>query len=382
MKSPKPPKPTPPERTGAAQEQASATEQKFNLISGSGTKTSPFGQETQELVRTETITDQQGNPIEVPVYNTTQTLSAPEQAKYQAETDVSLQGLGIAGQQLGRVEEALANPLDYGSLPEMSTDTSQYAAALRSKLDPIQQQRRAALGSQLANQGITAGSEAWNREMQAIGDQESRADIDALLSAQQYGTNALNDAIAARQQRIQEEAFKQQLPVNQAIGFLSGTQVNAPQFTQRPQSNFQGPNMANVYGNYDNNRLQAWQAQQAQAGAGLGGLFSLGGSLMGLFSSPHMKQHITEPAEFLERVNKLKVKTWQYNRAAQVGFNLDDDYHVGPMADDWRDHFGGNGRTIHVGDAIGVLIKSVQELTTQVEDLQKEVKRLKNGGNV
>lgn len=67
----------------------------------------------------------------------------------------------------------------------------------------------------------------------------------------------------------------------------------------------------------------------------------------------------------LEKVRSLGVHKWSYKDSGNVA-------HVGPMAQDFHEKFGlgDSDKTIHMVDAIGVLIASVQALASEVERLK------------
>lgn len=76
---------------------------------------------------------------------------------------------------------------------------------------------------------------------------------------------------------------------------------------------------------------------------------------------------------FLERVKQLEIKTWRYHPviAQQIG-EPGRPLHIGPMADQWAELFGGDGNQISLVDANGVLLMAVKELLARVEKLEAE----------
>jgi len=264
-------------------------------------------------------------------------------------------------------QEAITTPIDYNSMqqyasaPEIanlqnagnapnlqtSVDTtnvptynSEYVQGVTNQaldyMRPEMQAQREALDAQLAAQGITPGSEAYNNAQRRFDDQQSRDQYNAVrlgmeqgnamyrnqlagneqqfgqnLSAGQFGNaamgqqNSLNLAntqfnnqneMTSYQQRmlntefdnnlrnaqIAEAQMRQQQPLNNMNALVTGQQVsmpNMPQFNtaQRAQAP-QYLNAANMGYQAD---LNAYNAQQAGAGNMMGGLFSLGGAALG-----------------------------------------------------------------------------------------------------
>lgn len=108
--------------------------------------------------------------------------------------------------------------------------------------------------------------------------------------------------------------------------------------------------------------LAEWQAQQNQTQGNLSGLGSI---LGGMFCSREYKENNRPAESILPRLNQLKVEAWNY-----IG---DDQTHVGPYAEDFRDLFGlGDGKQIPIVDLFGVLILGMQELTRRVEAIHGE----------
>jgi hypothetical protein len=101
-------------------------------------------------------------------------------------------------------------------------------------------------------------------------------------------------------------------------------------------------------------------------GSAVGGMASLGGAL---YSSSHKFKENKRPAEdVLENVKTLTVERWKY----KDGFG-DNGEHIGPYAEDWAERFGGTGVNISAIDEMGVLLKAVQELAAQVDELKKQL---------
>lgn len=114
------------------------------------------------------------------------------------------------------------------------------------------------------------------------------------------------------------------------------------------------------------------QAQPASGGGGGGGGGGLGGlgsltSIIGLFSDREVKENFQpiEVGDVLRATNSMPVQGWSYIFDPHTP-------HVGPMAQDFQRAFKlGDGRTIPLVDAIGVLFAAIQALSKQVEELQK-----------
>jgi hypothetical protein len=102
----------------------------------------------------------------------------------------------------------------------------------------------------------------------------------------------------------------------------------------------------------------------ANIGAGLGGLGGLVGGLAAL-SSSKLKTDKRIAESVLRKIETLPVERWRYLPAV-----ADAAHHIGPYAEDWAARFGGDGQTINLMDAVGVLLKGVQELAAEVRAIK------------
>ena len=75
------------------------------------------------------------------------------------------------------------------------------------------------------------------------------------------------------------------------------------------------------------------------------------------------KRPVSTP-DILAAMKELPVERWKY-------INHKED-HIGPYAEDFRDRFGvGDGKTIDMIDAIGVLMASVKALAAELDEVRR-----------
>lgn len=132
----------------------------------------------------------------------------------QIKYDPGYEGVqGLMGQ-AGSIQKSL-NLSGLTALPgadNFSADRQKVEDALygrnTSRLDPQWRQQQNDLAVRLANQGVTVGSEAWQREMDAFGraknDAYSTARNDAILAGGTEQSRLFGNALAARQQGYNE----------------------------------------------------------------------------------------------------------------------------------------------------------------------------------
>lgn len=144
--------------------------------------------------------------------------------------------------------------------------------ALNQRLLPQQQQQQASLEGKLQNMGLTRGSEAWNREMQRLGDQQSRQQLDVMNQglAEQQAALGMNIQQGQFQNQAQQQAFGQGMQQgqqnfqNQLAVDQYGNQLAQQQFGMNQAANQQnwGQNFQNAQ--YQNQLRQQQIAEQMQ----------------------------------------------------------------------------------------------------------------------
>jgi hypothetical protein len=185
----------------------------------------------------------------------------------------------------------------------------------RKRLDPMFAQQQDALDAKLANQGIMVGSKAYDAAQR--GQYEGQNDAYNSLLLQGRG-QAFGEAQATRNQ-----------PINEITALLSGSQVSQPQAANFNQSNIPTTDVAGLINkNYDQ-KLGAWQQQQAQSQSIMGGLFGLGSSF--LMSDRRMKKDIRQIGTAF---NGLPIYAYQYKMGGptMLGFMADEVEAVRPEA--------------------------------------------------
>lgn len=239
---------------------------------------------------------QRGEVNGVPLWSQTVNLSPEQQAAYNKDVQMNaaLQDVGVQG--LGYVQSALDKPLSFegmqavgtpGEIQQQASDAA-YQNAMR-YVEPRLQRQQASLENQLANQGITRGSEAWNAAMQE--NEANKENVysqaqNAAYTAGLTGANqAYNQALGARQQQISEAQTLQQNPLNMLNAVRTGSQM---QSSQQPQvgtsspgqlATWSGPDLlgaATAQGQYNQGLYNANQAASSNLTSGLMGLAGTG----------------------------------------------------------------------------------------------------------
>lgn len=266
--------------TAAGNKEAAIAAQEGNMIN----QYTPYG----SVEYTQRGTSSTGTPL----WSQNVNLSPEQQKAYEKDVlmNANLQDVGIKG--VGYVQSALDKPLSFQGMQEVGTpgqiqqqaSDAAYANAMR-YVEPRLQRQQASLENQLANQGITRGSEAWNNAMA-----ESEANRENIYSQAQNAAytqgltgagQAYQQGLGARQQQIAEAQTLRQDPVNMLNAVRSGSQM---QTSAQPQvgtsspgqlATWSGPDLlgaTTAQGQYNQGMYNAGQAASSNQMSGLMGL--------------------------------------------------------------------------------------------------------------
>ncbi|WP_448206493.1 hypothetical protein [Azospirillum sp. sgz302134] len=198
-------------------------------------------------------------------------LNPAEQAILDKQRGISAGLYGLAGDAVSRVRDTMGQGIDLSGLPDLtqdfSADRDKVQQALLARLTPYMDQRRQQLSAQLANQGITLGSEAWQAGQDDLGRQENDLNLAAVAQAGQEQQRLRQMALQTRQQGIQERSYLRNLPL-QDIATLMGTggSPSMPQFSNVTPVNVGSPDIMGATNTAYQGQLQNAQTQ-AQASA-------------------------------------------------------------------------------------------------------------------
>lgn len=213
---------------GAANREAAIAGLESSLID----QTTPFG-----AIRYSPIGETEaGNPR----YSATQTLSPEQQQLLDLQTATGRRYGETAGRQLESVSDRLSVPLDFSGLgppPAANADVrAQTAEAMLARLEPQFARDQDRFESRMAAQGITPGSEAWQRSADDItrGRTDARLAVDARAGDEMARLFGLESA--ERDKAINELIMGRTQPLNELAAMTSGAQVQAPSFVGTPQA--------------------------------------------------------------------------------------------------------------------------------------------------
>ena len=241
---------------------------------------------------------------DVPTIRQTLTPQAQQTLEAEQRVQTSLANLGEKGTQMAST--VLDKPFAFGGpAVQTSLDTSNIARmpvnagttgqeAIMSRLEPSLARARTSTETNLVNQGLRPGTEAYDNAIRSLGEQETDQRTQAVLQGINLDTAAnaqgYNQALqggqfanTAQQQALAQAIQGRQMPLNEITALMSGSQIQNPQFQA-----YQGANVAaaptfaatQAQGAFDAN---SYNQQVAAQNANTAGLYSLGGSAMRAF---------------------------------------------------------------------------------------------------
>lgn len=294
------PKAPDPKETAEAQagmnRDTATTQQLLNMVNQVG----PDGSLTYTKGGTTSFVGADGKTVNLPRFTATTRLS-PTQAAIKAETDAASLNLGgIAKDQSAFLKDYLGKPID---LNNETVEARLYDLGSK-RLDPRFAQEEEGLRTRLANQGVQEGSAAWNSAFSNFGQGKNDA----------YNSLLLN----GRQQAVQEALTERNQPLNEIIGLLSGSQVQAPQFVNTPTTGVGGVDYTGLVNN-------KYQADVAQHNSTMGGLFGLLSAPFSMFSMSDRRAK-TDIRRVGTLDNGLPVYAYRYKgeQAVQIGLMADE----------------------------------------------------------
>lgn len=233
-----------------------------------------------------------GTPSDQPTI--TQTLAPAQQQLLDAQNRISGNLAGVAETGLNRVGSAMAQPFDQSNIHPLQADAAARQAAQdaayrqqTSRLDPQWNTRQQQQETQLRNQGLVPGSEAYDNAMRDFNFGRN----DAYSSA---FNNSFNTGLAAQQadfgmqnqantQNTQLQAYLRSLPLNELNALRTGSQVQNPQFQGYNPSQVAAPPIFGAAQAQAGAQQNAYNAQVGQQNAMTGGLFQLGAAAVPFF---------------------------------------------------------------------------------------------------
>lgn len=252
------------------------------------------------------------------------------------------------------------------------------------------------LTNDLNNRGIPVGSPAWNKAYAALQQSQDSSRRGAANQAYLTGHQVAGDTITREQglrstalaealqfhdtankdfadklqleqnlrgQIIGENNMVRNQSINDAAMYLTGAPaIQMPNAPNIPTYQFAPTDYSGIVQSNYANQMAAYNEKQKQSQGFWTGVGNAAATAATIWSSKAFKEDMGDADSFLRKVCDLEIRTWRYTDEFAKAKGQDTEKHIGPYAESWADTFGGPKDRIHLGDAIFVLYKAVQEL--------------------
>lgn len=228
----------------------------------------------------------------------TQQFSPEQQALY--EQNVSTKRLlgGLGEQGATALQGVVGKQLDLSGMPSQpgsaEATRTKVIDAMMGRVNEDYGRATDEKNSSLIAAGIRPGSKAYDDAMQLLQRGKNDAAQQAYLAGGQEMTRDFQTDTQRRKDAIAELLSQRQVPLNEITALLSGSQVSNP-FATPGYTGTQAPAPAPVFGATQaagNYASDIYNAQAAQQGNLMNGLFSLGSSAITRFSDRRLKSNI------------------------------------------------------------------------------------------
>ena len=185
---------------------------------------------------------------------------------------------------------------------------------IRQLQEPELARRRHDVENKAIVRGIPVGSEAWQREMDQLAEEEREANLGASLEGVRQGraeqSRLFGLTQAARQQDIADLVLSRTQPIQELAAALQGSPaMPMPNFGPTPGFGVAPPDLVSAYGLEQRGR----EADQAATEGLMTGLFGLGAGAI-LTSAEEMKDvgDYVVPKEATAAIRKMPIRHWRY----------------------------------------------------------------------
>ena len=318
--------PDAPDYEAAAEETAASNKEALNYQTWANrpNQNTPFG--STSWGSEATVDPATGLPVTQWTQNTT--LDPESQRAVDAQLGLTADRSELGRSMYGRMEGEFADPMDWGSLPEIggaagarnAAEENLYSRAT-SRLDPQWEQREDQTAAKLAAQGLRPGDPAYDQAMSNMAmertDAYDRAQSSAISGGGAEGERTFNMESKDRNRQLAEDMQKRGFSLNEINAIISGQQVGMPSMPGFTNAGNSGGT------DYSGAAQQGFQSEMDQFSgdqALLQGLMSGAGGLA-MMCDRRLKRNITQIGMFKQYPLYLFQYVWGQ-------------WAVGPMADE------------------------------------------------
>jgi hypothetical protein len=218
------------------------------------------------------------DPYGNPTWTATTRLNPDQQQLYDYDI-ASAKGLGqLQSKGLTYVSNMLDQPFNTSNLPKTGINVGEdMTQSIMRRLQPTLAMEQKQFDTNMANQGIPLGSEAYQNAKRMFDERQNDRLVSSIIQGTQTG-------LQARGQGFSEQAYQRNEPINTLNAVRSGSQVTNPNsfFVNAPQqATTAGADYLGAAGMTGNANIAAANATNAQRNAMINGLFSIGSTMAG-----------------------------------------------------------------------------------------------------
>lgn len=312
--------PATPDYSGAAQATAAGNLEtaKYATQANRANQYTPYGSLTWSQG-----TDAQGNPNNQWTQNVN--LNDTGQKLLNAGNNTSLQLSGLQQGAADRVAQSTNSALP--SVYDPTKSTNDATAQILSRINPQLDRQQAQMETQLTNQGLQRGTEAWNNAEKDFGYQRNDATQQAALQGINLGMNQ-------QQQQYGQQTANRNIPLNELNAIRTGSQVTNPSFqSYGQQATTGGADLLGAAGQGYQSNLAGVNAQNAGVSNLTNGLFSLGAAAIPymMMSDARLKTDISLAGKLDNGLNVYKYR-YKSGGPMQIGVMAQEVAQVNPGA--------------------------------------------------
>lgn len=271
--------PPPPDYVGAANAQGVANVEAARATArlNNPSFSNPYGGRTVQY-------GYNGDPDQVYINDT---LTPLGQQRFDQEQRINSGLGGIAEGGINRVGNMLGTQFDMSQVagrPDLNNTFSrdQMTKSIIDRNQPMMDQRRAAMNTQLSNQGIFQGSDAYKNAQDDLARQENDFNLAAIQQGGAEQSRQVGLQSGMRNQDIQTQAYLRSLPLNEINALRTGSQTGMPNFqSYGGGGNVQAADILGATGQQYQGQLGAYNADQAQAAGNRNAAIGAGTALAG-----------------------------------------------------------------------------------------------------
>lgn len=227
----------------------------------------PLGSQTWQNTGTQNIPAVGGQKgFSIPTQSQTVNLTPQGQNLYDQQMNLSTGLLGLGNSSLDQTRQSLGQPQDLSSVQDIADQSYKMQT---DRLDPQWAQNDAQQKTQLANQGLVPGGEAYDNAMRTFDQGKNDAYQQARLSS-----------IATMPQSYQLSTAERMQPLTELNAIRTGAQPQMPQFQPTQYSmGAQGANQLGAAQAQSGYNQGIYNSQVGQQNSMMSGLFGLGSAV-------------------------------------------------------------------------------------------------------